>query len=212
MRIAGVVGLLAVAMALGTAGALRNQQNTATNSHLPANPTNSPVWIVTELWNAATRGDLLTREGRTKIAWLFVKPPNDYKSEVTVVSNEWGRPSVTSSTNSAVKVAVYYSPAGQIDSRLRYMPAPNPQYGKFGIAYTVILTQTYHSRAGANGKLEKKMPGDKVWEIQAPDFPPFPFTTVNTAIRYVLEQRAKTENPEIRKNADATLAALLKLH
>jgi hypothetical protein len=35
---------------------------------------------------------------------------------------------------------------------------------------------------------------------------------VNTAIRYVLEKREKATDPVIRKNADETLARLLKLH
>lgn len=207
-----MVGLIAIAVALGTAGASRNQQNAATDSHLQPNAANSPVWIVTELWNAATRGDLLTREGQDKVALLFVKLPDNYKSGVTVVSNEWGRPFIISSTDSTAKVGVYYWPAGQIDSRLRYIPSPNTSYGKFAVAYTVVLKQTFYSGVGSNGQVEKKKPGDKVWRIEAPEFPPFPFTTVNGAIRYVLEQRAETKNPEIRMNADATLTALLKLH
>jgi hypothetical protein len=35
---------------------------------------------------------------------------------------------------------------------------------------------------------------------------------VNAAIRYVLEMRNKTNDPIIKKNADETLAILLKMH
>ena len=35
------------------------------------------------------------------------------------------------------------------------------------------------------------------------------WTTVNTAIRYVLEGRSKTTDPATKKNADKTLEALL---
>jgi hypothetical protein len=42
--------------------------------------------------------------------------------------------------------------------------------------------------------------------------PGSPWTTVNTAIRYVPEMRTKTADPGIEKNADQTLAELMKLH
>jgi hypothetical protein len=64
---------------------------------------------------------------------------------------------------------------------------------------------------GPNGKLiEKKPIGSRFWQIQGS--PGLPWTTVNTAIRYVLEMRDKTSDPAIKKNTDQTLAELMKLH
>ena len=39
-----------------------------------------------------------------------------------------------------------------------------------------------------------------------------PWTTVNTAIRYVLEQKAKATDAAVKKNADETIEAMLALH
>jgi hypothetical protein len=52
--------------------------------------------------------------------------------------------------------------------------------------------------------------GSMDWQIKEPIG--LPWTTVNTAIRYVLEKREKATNPAIRKNADETLARRLKWH
>ena len=54
------------------------------------------------------------------------------------------------------------------------------------------------------------MTGPAAWQIEKT--PAFRWTTVNTAIRYVLELRAKSHDPSIRKNADETLEKLLKRH
>ena len=65
---------------------------------------------------------------------------------------------------------------------------------------------------GPDGKtlVEKRATGALVWVIKGAQGPPV--TTVNTAIRYVLEMRQKTTNQIIKANASQTLAQLLKLH
>ena len=54
------------------------------------------------------------------------------------------------------------------------------------------------------------MTGPAAWQIEKT--PALAWTTVNTAIRYVLEMRIKTNDPSIKKNADETLEKLLKRH
>jgi hypothetical protein len=61
----------------------------------------------------------------------------------------------------------------------------------------------------ADGKGEER-PGSVEWQIREPMG--LPWTTVNTAIRYVLEKREKATDSAIRKNADETIARLLKWH
>jgi hypothetical protein len=48
------------------------------------------------------------------------------------------------------------------------------------------------------------------WKVKGS--PGDPWTTVNTAIRYALEMREKATHPAIKKNADQTIAKLLRLH
>jgi hypothetical protein len=65
----------------------------------------------------------------------------------------------------------------------------------------------------SDGKLiigKDERTGPEEWQIREP--PGLPWTTVNTAVRYVLERREKSNDPVIKKNADKTLAWLLKLH
>jgi phage host-nuclease inhibitor protein Gam len=61
---------------------------------------------------------------------------------------------------------------------------------------------------GGKTREEKKSTGQVAWRITEPR--DFRWTTVNTAIRYVLEKRNKTTDPVIRENADRTIKALLR--
>jgi hypothetical protein len=55
----------------------------------------------------------------------------------------------------------------------------------------------------------REMIGPAVWQIE--DSPKTTWTTVNTAIRYVLEARSKTSDPILKRNADEIIAKLLRL-
>jgi hypothetical protein len=55
-------------------------------------------------------------------------------------------------------------------------------------------------RKEITGKEERRGPME--WQIQEPVS--LPWTTVNTAIRYVLEKRENATDPAIRKNAEET--------
>ncbi len=109
-----------------------------------------------------------------------------------------------------------YFARGEIDSSLRYTPPPKTEFVKTGLSvpygYSMVTVQAYMMMYGPDGKtlVAKKPVGFRVWVIQRA--PGVPRTTVNTAIRYVLETRKKTLDPVIRQNADQTLAKLLALH
>jgi hypothetical protein len=101
-----------------------------------------------------------------------------------------------------------YIDMGKIDSSLRYTP-PKTEFVETGFLYHLVAVPAYSN--GSDGKLVDKKPiGSRLWQIQGSPRPPW--TTVNTAIRYVLEMRNKTTDPAIKKNADQTLAELMKLH
>jgi len=173
----------------------------------------TPKEVADSLWTAATRGELLTAEGRNKSSQAFFTNPTPPPGNggVLIVSNYWGPPGGEVSENSA-NVSVGFEDLGQIDSALRYTP-PKPRTAlKTAMLYHFVLTPGYSVMYGSDGKTvkEKKPSGCSFWQIDGSLGAPW--TTVNTAVRYVLETRAKTTDPVIRKNADETLAKLLQLH
>jgi hypothetical protein len=172
----------------------------------------SPRDLVNELWMAATKGDLLTAEGWKKTSRFYVHadpPPED--SSFQVMSNDWTVGPIIVKGESA-EVSVGYVAAGKIDSMLRYTPPPKIPYMKTEIGYHLTLIPGYNVVYGSDGKtiISQKPSGTRGWQIEGTRG--MPWTTVNTAVRYVLEMRQKSVDPVIRKNADETLAKLLKLH
>ena len=169
--------------------------------------------VVDELWRIATEGGLLTPEGWSEACKLYTNPvPFPGDKVISVMSNSWGLASEHRLKDNGVTVELGYTDMGKIDSSLRFAPSPKAEFMKTALSYHVIAVPAFYWVTGADGKtpVEKKFVGYRVWQIQGS--PGLPWTTVNTAIRYVLEQREKTTDPAIRRNADATLAQLLRLH
>lgn len=101
---------------------------------------------------------------------------------------------------------------GQIDSALKYVPPSKTDAIKTAVIYHFVLVPMYSMMYGSDGKtiISRQATGSYAWQIEGQPAPPW--TTVNTAIRYVLEIRNRTTDPRIRKNADVTLSRLLELH
>jgi hypothetical protein len=128
------------------------------------------------------------------------------------MSNYWGPPGALPRTDSnGVDVLVGCWHLGTIDAALRFAPAPRTDAVKESELYHLVFARS-HGRKFENGKIvQEEATGYPItWQISRPL--DMPFTTVNTAIRYVLEKREKTSDPVIKQNADKTLAALLRLH
>jgi hypothetical protein len=178
----------------------------------PLGPQNSPKEVVEGLWNRATEGELLTLDGWNRASGLFAqRDPWPGNREVRIVSNYWGVGPVFVNPDTA-EADVDYTNEGEIDSFLRYTPPPKTPYFKTSLVFHLILVPEYAPVYGPDGKtvVSKKPTGSQWWQIQGPRG--LPWTTVNTAIRYVLDMRDKTTDPSIKKNADETLAKLMKLH
>ena len=185
----------------------------------------SPQQVVEELWKVATQGTLLTPEGWDKTARSFADYPlpapgstvtNDAhrsKKPILVTSNDWGVLSCTITGNSAEVVVEYYD-VGRIDPSLLYSPGKDSgPMGKTALLFTLVFAPVRYLSFRSEGnvlKVDKIMTGPAAWQIEKT--PALPWTTVNTAIRYVLEMRAKSHDPSIRKNADEALEKLLKRH
>ncbi len=164
--------------------------------------------VVDEVGRLATQGELLTPEGWDRACRFFTKPtPFPGNKVILVVSNELAPVFLLSSKNDEANVGLEYRPMGQIDPELRYTSPPRTDAIKTGFLYHLVGVLY-----GPDGKtlVDKEPAAYRVWQIQGSPGPPW--TTVNTAIRYVLEMRDKTTDPTIKKNADRTLAKLKQLH
>lgn len=172
----------------------------------------TPAEVVDELWRLATQGQLLTPQGWKRAGQLCTDPTSFTQAKVIfIVSNEWGPAFQHSATPESAGVTVGFNPLGSIDTNLHYTPEAKSEYIKFGVAYNVVPVPTYTMMYGADGKtlIEKRPNGTRVWRIKGSQGRAF--TTVNTAIRYLLEQREKTRDAVVRKNADETLRILMRL-
>ena len=185
----------------------------------------SPQEVVDQVWRLATEGELLTPKGWDKtVRGFFVYPrpalgdkvsliPAHSGNVIQVVSNDWGVISCTTQGSTA-KVVVEYYDAGTIDSMLRYTRGKEPSpIGKSEISFNLIFApghwETYKSD-GTTLQVAEVRESPSAWRIESPQGPPW--TTVNTAIRYVLEAREKTQDPTVKKNGDQALAELLRFH
>jgi hypothetical protein len=185
----------------------------------------SPQEVVDQVWRLATEGELLTPKGWDKtVRGFFVYPrpalgdkvaliPPRGANVIQVVSNDWGVTSCTTQGTTA-KVVVEYYDAGTIDSMLRYTRGKEPPpIGKSESSFTLVFApghwETYRSD-GTTLEVSEVKASPSAWRIESPQGPPW--TTVNTAIRYVLEAREKTQDPTVKKNADRTLTELLRFH
>ena len=168
-----------------------------------------PKEVVESLWKMATTGELLTKEGWNRASRLFAASDQPFSNKtITVVSNYYGadRPIIQGTT---ANIVVWYGgTAGQIDSSLRFRPAPATNTAKSLFPYTLVLAASHFTIFDQDGKtVIKEMTGSPEWQISSPRQPSW--VTVNSAIRYVLEMRSKTHNRAIQRNADETIKALL---
>jgi hypothetical protein len=173
----------------------------------------SPKDVVERLWKDATEGKLLTPEGWNEASPLFVKretfPAN---ASVQIVSNNWGVEHLSVSGDTA-EVDMEYADAGIVDATLKYSPSLRTRSQKTAKVFHLVFAPTHWTMFKSDGKEitgKEERTGPMEWQIQEPLG--LPWTTVNTAIRYVLEKRETATDPAIRKNADETLDKLLKLH
>jgi hypothetical protein len=171
----------------------------------------SPEKVVEQLWDMAMIGELLTPHGRKKASRFFAQPtPLPDHNAIRVFSNSYGiAPAKIEGTTA--RLIVWCTDVGTIDAHLRFIPSPPPKSYKTARGYNLILAPVAEKTYGTAGKKrtsEKQGPAE--WKIDAPQGDSF--TTVNTAIRYVLEARNHTADRAVKKNANRTLASLLKYH
>jgi hypothetical protein len=196
MRFVAVTSILVLAVRI-----LAAQNN-------PLVPT--PQEVVERLWSAATQGELLTPQGWQNAARLFADLGTvSRNSTFTVMSNYYGVNRISVERDTA-EVDMECANLGQINSALRFTPSSAPHSAKTSLRYRLVFAPTRLVTYSSTGQIVRESKGISQWQIQDPQSQPF--TTVNTAIRYILELRVKIKDPAVRKNADETIAKLLTLH
>jgi hypothetical protein len=172
-----------------------------------------PQEIIQQLWMDATAGALFTDYGIHQASGFFLHPEDAARNKpLHVISNYWAVWPQRVKDDTA-EVEIGYEPLGNIDAKLRFKPAPEdgPCVTKYIMVYHLALLPTYSTMYVSDGKkltaAQKRPTGEAAWQITDPRN--FRWTTVNTAIRFVLEKRGKPTDPVIRENADRTIKVLL---
>ncbi|MGB6358906.1 MAG: hypothetical protein WBF30_09025, partial [Candidatus Acidiferrales bacterium] len=75
--------------------------------------------------------------------------------------------------------------------------------------FDLVLTDKHWQLDLNDGGMSRVIVGPPEWKIvnESPEL----CITIDAAVRYVTEARAKTKDPLIRKNADSTLAVLKRM-
>lgn len=171
--------------------------------------TKSPKEVVEEFWKFEAEGGGLTPDGWREAATFFVRPgPPQQRKIIGVIFKKYSVDQAWVKGDRA-EIHVGYDDAGEIDNSLRFsLPQQDPRFEyKTTVVHHLVRTDRQWE-IGPDGVTEKEVSGPLAWRIEGPTGDPF--VTVDTAIRYVRDRRNKTTDPNIRKNAEATLAKLLK--
>ena len=170
----------------------------------------SPKEVVEEFWSQEVAGDLMTPQAwQRAITYLWAEPPKILTPDkIIVIFNGWAAEERRLKADTA-EVMVEFLGVGSIDSALQFSPRLGMFSGqKANVMYGVVFTQTYMTTTYENGKTEKAPVGME-WRIRGAHITRF--MTVNAAIRYVLQSERKSTDPQIKRNADRTLAILLRV-
>jgi len=102
-------------------------------------------------------------------------------------------------------VTVEIHPVGNLDSKLR-LTLPSHSYYKTARHFKIVFTDKRWEIRKQGIESKEVIESSPRWLIDEPTH--FWMVTVSTAIRYVSQERDATSDPEMKKNAEETLAKL----
>lgn len=148
----------------------------------------SPQDVVEQLWIRAAAGDFLDRPLPKAPSQAHLEHTERAREKsILVISNHWGLDHSEIKGNDA-DVIIQFEELGTIDSKLRFKVAQDdPCASKMFAVSHVTLIQSR-------------------WQLTEQGIR---YTPLNAAIRYVMERRGKTTDPELKNDADHTIALLL---
>lgn len=169
----------------------------------------SPREVVLQYVKMIEDGTLLTPDGWEKACDLFDGPCSLAPEKVTVTSRH---NSVTERWVKEGRAEVEdfgWDELGTVDSKLLYVPAPKSGYeGNIGGIYHLILSNK-HWEGSASGRPLKQVTGTWEWRFEGSQA--VRWSSLEATIRYVTEERERTTDALVKRNADRTLALLKHL-
>jgi hypothetical protein len=168
-------------------------------------PRQSPKEVAERFCRMESDGKLLTPEGWREMTKLLVSSTAKPRLEEMAVIKDFVVNDPVIEGNGA-KVAVQYTTLGILDARnLTFGPrGMDPE--KITLERTLVLTGKY-AHVEPNGTV-KEVEGPLEWRIEGQAEP---HISVQTAIRYLKQLRAKTSSNTLKKSADESLADLQRL-
>ncbi|MGC2263726.1 MAG: hypothetical protein WA611_11740, partial [Candidatus Acidiferrales bacterium] len=177
----------------------------------------SPVDVVRDFMKIETSGGRLTAEGWREASVFFIRPnfcPYPRNNAIHIILNyKANYAELTARTDKWTEVYAGMNQVGVLDSALRFTPSPEPPGVEVLVApsirFDLVLTDKHWQLDLNDGGMSRVIVGPPEWKIvnESPEL----CITIDAAVRYVTEARAKTKDPLIRKNADSTLAVLKRM-
>ncbi len=176
-----------------------------------------PKTAVQEFWTRETQGGRLTDSGWNQMTGLFSGQPSSApkQRDVVVVADHFQVTSITVADDEA-EVYVLCRMLGRLDASLqlaRSQPssssAPVSPGSWHAIKYNLVRTDKYWE-FGPDGATLKQVTGPTEWRLR--DFQSALYLNTNTAVRYLLQMRSQATDFRVKKNAEMTVATLLRLN
>ena len=170
------------------------------------------VLVVEALWNRAAAGDLLTQQGWADAtsAGSFTETSDPPKGgSFLVVANRYWITNI-SREGDKILVPVETAELGRVDSAMRFVATrhENPDFYAYRLVYGPTPMAMWTSDGKQLLKQTVTMTGPNRWRIEGSLR--YRWTTLNTAIRYVMDTRDKSTDPSLRANAEKTVEMLRK--
>lgn len=167
-------------------------------------PCEDPLQLAEHFWRQEVQGKRLTASGHGEISDLFVRTASYRKNRsVFVISNDSPVKIMKRHGERLDYVAEYWR-LGQIDSKLRFKPAPTTSGGVRIGAWLTRFRLIRVTKAEYGTAREKCC-----WRIE--EEPEEISLEVRSAIKYVNEALRQSNDSAIRQNAAKTLATLAKI-
>jgi len=181
-----------------------------------APPTIPATQVSEEFWRLETNGERLKSSGMEKVGALFARPVPAPSVQLIHVVGDPSHDTIEETTEAEgwTEVSVTTNELGTLDRTLRF--ARSPRKGRNNVALLrgpvitldLVLT-TKRLKLREDGTHVVEATSTPKWLILCGS--ESLWVSVDTAIRYVTEMRARTKDPNMRKNADQSLANLRSL-
>jgi hypothetical protein len=168
----------------------------------------SPKEVIHTLVNLEINGATLSDSRRKQVSELFLRHNLFAENpEIIVISSDYALDEIPLSRDRA-DVDFSFDELGVIQPSLQWRP-PSPGIMKFSARYHLVFGDAYWN-PGIDGR-DVRLLGPVTWRIEAVHPIRLCWFSKATAIRYVTETRAKSNDPTVKANADKTLAILKKI-